>query len=293
MQDTPSDQVAGVYHRRVGDRVVTALLDGHFQGGLGLLTGIAEADAAALQHREFRAEPPRLGVNVFLIRGGPGGPVLVDTGASGAMGASLGRMRQGLASIGVEPASIRAVLMTHLHRDHCAGLLDADGAPAFPAAEIVLHQAELDFWTGEPPPGSDEARFAHARAMIAPYRAAGRVRAIASGDAVAGMSIVHLPGHTPGHSGWMLDGGGEALLIWGDVVHMPAVQLAEPGAGTVFDVDGAQAAATRRRTLDMAAADGLLVAGMHLDFPAFGHVARDGHGGRGYRWVPEMWDGGL
>jgi glyoxylase-like metal-dependent hydrolase (beta-lactamase superfamily II) len=293
MDDTPSDQAAGVYHRRVGDLVVTALLDGLFQASFGLLTGIAEADAAALQRRDFRADPPRLTVNAFLIRGGSAGPVLVDTGAAGAMGPTLGRLQRGLAAAGVEPASIRTVLLTHLHGDHCSGLLDADGAQAFPAAELVLHQAELDFWTeanaARAPDGAKPA-FAQAQATIAPYRAAGRVRGVTGGEAVPGVSIIHLPGHTPGHSGWTVGSGGDALLIWGDVVHMPGVQFAEPGAGVIFDTDGEQAAATRRRTLDMAAADRLLIAGMHLEFPAFGHVARDG---QSYRWVPETWDGGL
>jgi hypothetical protein len=69
-------------------------------------------------------------------------------------------------------------------------------------------------------------------------------------------------------------------------VHLPGVQFARPDAGMGFDVDGALAIATRRRIFDMAATDRLRVAGMHLDFPAFGHVVRDGSG---YRFVPEMW----
>jgi hypothetical protein len=36
----------------------------------------------------------------------------------------------------------------------------------------------------------------------------------------------------------------------------------------------------------MAATDRLLVAGMHLDFPAFGHVVR---AGGAYAFVPVVW----
>ena len=65
------------------------------------------------------------------------------------------------------------------------------------------------------------------------------------------------------------------------------MQFARPGAGMGFDVDGAQAIATRLRLMDMAATvDRQLVAGMHLDFPATAHVAR---AGEGYAFIPEVW----
>jgi glyoxylase-like metal-dependent hydrolase (beta-lactamase superfamily II) len=76
------------------------------------------------------------------------------------------------------------------------------------------------------------------------------------------------------------------LLIWGDIVHMPGVQFPRPDAGMGFDVDGVAAIETRKRIFDMAATDRLMVAGMHLDFPAFGHVTR---ASGGYAFVPEVW----
>ena len=94
------------------------------------------------------------------------------------------------------------------------------------------------------------------------------------------------PGHTPGHSGWLIASGAESLLIWGDIVHMPGVQFPRPGAGMGFDVDGDQAIATRQRIFDMAATDRLAVAGMHLDFPCFGHVAK---ASKGYAFIPNVW----
>jgi len=123
-----------------------------------------------------------------------------------------------------------------------------------------------------------------ARRVLEAYR--GRVREVAAGEVLPGVTVVPAPGHTPGHSGWLVASGGESLLIWGDVVHMPGVQFARPGAGMGFDIDGAQAIATRLRLMDMAATDRLLVAGMHLDFPAFGHVAR---AGESYAFIPEVW----
>ena len=83
-----------------------------------------------------------------------------------------------------------------------------------------------------------------------------------------------------------MESAGDAVLIWGDIVHMPALQLAAPEAGAVLDIDRAQGVATRRRVLDMVAAERLRVAGIHMDFPAFGHIAKSG---TGYRFVPDVW----
>ena len=101
-----------------------------------------------------------------------------------------------------------------------------------------------------------------------------------------GITRMPLHGHTPGHSGYVIDGGGQSLLIWGDVMHVPSLQAADPGIGMVYDVDASAAQASRRRALDIAVADDLLVAGMHLNFPAFHHVVKDG---TGYRLIAEPW----
>jgi len=75
------------------------------------------------------------------------------------------------------------------------------------------------------------------------------------------------------------------LLIWGDVVHLAAVQIPSPEAALVFDVDLQVARDTRRRTFDRVAADRLRVAGAHLDFPGFGYIVRQG---AGYRYEPDV-----
>jgi glyoxylase-like metal-dependent hydrolase (beta-lactamase superfamily II) len=84
-----------------------------------------------------------------------------------------------------------------------------------------------------------------------------------------------------------MESDGEGLFIWADVVHIAAYQFARPEWGLAFDTNPHMAAATRRRALERASGDGMLVAGMHLPFPGFGHVAREG---KGYRFVPAEWD---
>ena len=124
-----------------------------------------------------------------------------------------------------------------------------------------------------------------ATAVLAAY--ADRLRPIASGEAAPGVSAIPTPGHTPGHTAWLIESQGERLLIWGDVVHLPAIQFSNPEASVVYDLDSEGAAATRRRVLDMVAADRLPVAGVHLDFPCFGRVEARPSGG--FSYTAEIW----
>jgi glyoxylase-like metal-dependent hydrolase (beta-lactamase superfamily II) len=290
--ERPVRQAAGLYHRNVGDMTVTALNDGAFGAAFAYLTNIPESEAEALHVAAFRAVPPAISIACFLLRT-PSRLVLIDGGAGTLMGPGLGALDRNLAALGVEAGDIDTILLTHLHLDHVGGLYDAAGAAKFPNAELVVHADEAGFWGAEATlasaPSDDFRGWVQiARTCLAAYE--GRVRTLTSGEALPGVSIVAEPGHTPGHSGWMVSSGSESLLVWGDIVHMPGVQFARPGAGMGFDVDGAGAIASRRRIFDMAATDRLAVAGMHLDFPCFGHVAR---ASEGYAFVPEVWAPGL
>jgi glyoxylase-like metal-dependent hydrolase (beta-lactamase superfamily II) len=283
----PTHQTPGVHHRAVGDAVVTALNDGILEASFDLLTNIDPAEPPTLHQAAFRAIPPRITVNAFLVQIGER-LTLVDSGCGGVMGPSLGRLADNLAAMGVAPAAIDTVLLTHLHPDHVGGLVDAAGNALLPNAELIVPEAEPRFWQDDTvlaqAPEENRGFIQLARSVLAAYH--GRLRTIASGEALPGVTAIPAPGHTPGHTGWLIASGAESLLIWGDIVHLPGVQFARPDAGMSFDVDGAQAIATRRRMMDMAATDRLLVAGMHLDFPAFGHLAR---AGEGYAFIPEVW----
>ncbi len=280
----PAAQHSAVHHIAIGDMVVSAINDGAFVGSLDFVANIGADEAEQLQRSALRPVPPLFTVNTFLIRRADDSLVLVDTGCAGSMGPTLGNLPTHLAALDIEPADIGTVLLTHMHPDHANGLIDGAGEAVFPRAELVVHAAELAFWNRDDLPEAMGDYVRGARAAVAPYRA--RTRTIESGEVLPGITAVPEPGHTPGHTGYNVEAGGNALLIWGDIVHLPGIQFANPEAGLVFDVDRPQAVATRKRIMDMAASDNLLVAGMHLEFPAFGRVAR---GPGGYRFVPELW----
>lgn len=283
-----STPLPGVLRWTLGDLTVTALNDGYLQGSLGLVTGIAEEEAGALQAAGFRASDPRITLNAFLITGRGRKPLMIDTGMGSFGGDSLGRVPAALTAAGVRPEDIGTILLTHLHPDHAGGLIGAEGKARYPNAELVLHSDEADHWLGDGAlsraPDDAKPYFEIAHKATAPY--AGRLRTITSGEVAPGITAVPLPGHTPGHTGYLISSGSETLLMWADIVHLPAIQFRRPEAGVVFDVDGDQARETRKGLLDRTASERSFIAGAHLEFPALGYVARDR---QGYSFVPELW----
>lgn len=287
MSRTPNAQAPGLYHLALGDIFVTAVNDGTYQASFDLIAGIDAKECERIEGAAFRALPPKMTMNTFLLQIG-GHVALIDAGCGVSMGPTLGMTLSNLATMGIRPGDVDSILMTHLHPDHMNGLIDSDGGAVFPRAELVINESELQFFTNEcsvaRAPEEAKGFFADARAATAPYR--DRIRTVKNGPILPGVSALTLPGHTPGHTAWMVESSDDSVLIWGDIVHMPAVQLAAPQAGTILDIDPAQAVATRLRTLDMAIADRQRVAGIHMDFPAFGHITRAGDG---YAFVPQVW----
>ena len=284
-------QASGFYRRRVGDLVVTAINDGMIDLPLGAMRGVEPDGASAMLQEAFRAPSPRSSVNAFLVQGG-GSTVLIDTGAGDGMGPTMGRLQASLAAAGVAPDGVDAVVMTHLHPDHAGGLASPAGLAMFPKAELVIAQQEADFWLNEAvaaaAPDERKPYFAKAQAAVAPYRS--RLRLFSGTDVASSLQAHPLPGHTPGHTGYLVTSGSAALLIWGDVLHVQDVQARRPEVGVIFDADPEEAVRSRLRALDMAARDRLMVAGMHLHFPAFSHVVKRAEG---YALVPDAWSGSV
>ena len=268
--------------RMLGDLEVTAVYDGPHAIPFDFVLGVDGADCRRLEGES--GDMVTLSVNCFLIKHN-GKTILVDAGGGTTM-ATLGLLPGNLRALAVEPDAIDHILLTHLHRDHSNGLIDANGGAVFPRADVTLHQEEAAFYLDRKFTDADPERWrrgaAEAQRNVAPY--GGRMRRVRDGEVFPGIKAVLLPGHTPGHTGYLIEAGGERLLIWGDVIHLQRIQIPRPEAGLAFDVDADMARETRRKTFDWVAKEKLRVAGAHLDFPGFGTMVRDGGG---YRYVPE------
>lgn len=293
MVEVPGSQIPGVYHRRIGDIVVTALSDGYLDGVVEVMQNIAPTDATQMLTDNFRPGR-RTSVNCYLVYSA-GRLALVETGSGDYLLPTAGKLQQNLQAAGVNPADIDTVILTHMHPDHSAGLTDPKtGQRFFPNAELVVHQNEPKHWQddGAMNRADERARkmyFECAREQMAPYH--NQMRTFdGSVEVFPGITSIPLHGHTPGHSGYMIASGDKSLLIWGDIIHVPEVQVARPEVTMVFDTDPHQAAATRRRTFDMVATDKQLIAGMHVHFPGFAHLVKSGDG---YLMLPEPWDQGF
>ena len=286
-------QAPAVYRQNVGAFEVTVLKDGWLPIDAKNFTGDAEG-AARLLAAAFQSTPTPTSVNEWLVNTGDK-LVLVDTGTSNVFAPTLGRLPASLAAAGVSADAVDAVILTHMHPDHAAGLLTPSKAVAFPNASIHVNAAEYAFWTSAEmaaaAPESSRGFFAIAQAAIKRYADAGRVTTFKDGtEILPGFTAVEALGHTPGHTMIRLSSDGRDLLLWGDIVHNFALQFAEPQRSIAFDTDGATALASRLRVLDMASADKLMIAGSHLPFPGLGHVAK---AGSGYAYVPASWTADL
>jgi len=282
-------QVLGIQRRAVGDITVTALLDGYVELDPDALLANIEDDAVSrlLERAYLDAGPVATAINAYVLET-PTGTILVDGGAGDAFGPTAGDLPAALEAAGIAPADIDLVFCTHLHPDH-VGAFTRDGEARFASAELILHEAERAFWSDESNfAGADEQTRSFAQLAQAALDAYGdRTRTVQDKAEIApGLTARHLPGHTPGHTGVLVQSAGETLLLWGDIVHIGPIQFARPDVTIAFDVDPPTAAATRRTLLDEVATDRLLVAGAHVSFPSFGHVERRGDG---YGFAPARW----
>lgn len=263
--------------QQIGEFSITAISDGYLSASLDLLSNIDSMDASKLQQDAGVSDPSSIHINCYLVRG-RGRTILIDAGAGGFKQWG-GKLKVNLALAGVHTSDIDTILLTHAHPDHVGGLLDASGEATFPDAQLVVHQHEVSFWEddGNFSRASERARgnFLFARKVFDKYRE--KIRLFTGNEVLPGISAMSLPGHTAGHSGYRIESGGRSLLIWGDIVHFPQIQIARPDVSIAFDQDPLLSAETRSTLLDVVSSDNIVIAGMHLGELGFAHIRRKGN----------------
>src|SRR5207302_710268 len=218
MTPQPAHQIPGVYHRKIGDIVVTAISDGYLDGNLDVMRNVDLKKAHQVLREAFRPAR-RTSVNAFLIHS-RGRMAIIDTGSGNYLQPTAGFVQRNLAAAGIDPKSIDTVLLTPMHLDHSAGLTDmSNGQLFFPNAELVMHENEQAHWFDDGAMGKIDERsrqlyFLAGREQVAPYRT--RTRLFREGEVFPCVTAVPSPGHTPGHTAYLIASGNDQLMIWGD-----------------------------------------------------------------------------
>ena len=189
-----------------------------------------------------------------------------------------------LAAAGFARESVDLVVLTHLHGDHVGWntmLAGGRWVPTFPNARYLIVREEWEYWSR-----ADDPHFRiPLEDSVRPVVDAGMVEWVGVNHRIdANLRLVPTPGHTHAHVSVVIESGGARAITTGDLIHHP-LQCAHPEWNCRFDLDAAQARATRRDFLERAAADRALVFGTHFSAPSAGRVVAHG---AAFRFIPDF-----
>ena len=277
------------WHRlNLGNAEVTVISDGPLALGdpKGTFTGVPEDEMRKMLTDNFLSPTSIvLEQNSPIVNTGDK-LVLFDTGlgSTKGFGPTTGRQQKSMAEAGIKPADIDAVVFSHAHPDHVGGVVGDDGKPMFPNAQYYIAQSDLEFWTDEGKNNGPLKDFiAIARKNLLPVR--DRIVFYKDGqEFLPGIQAMSTPGHTVGHTIFMITSDGKSLAYLADLTHHPILLLEKPRMEFSYDTDPKQAAASRVKMLDMLAANKIAVMAYHYPWPGVGHVVKTGEG---FHYVPQ------
>lgn len=246
---------------QVGSFNLTVLPEMQNKGNKGILIGATDEMLAT--YMPDGTYPTA--INAFLLETADK-RILVDAGLGRNLSAHLETCK-------IKPEDIDIILLTHMHGDHIGGLL-TDGKKSFPAATLYVSQPEYDHWANDAKAGAVLDAYKENLHLFVPAEAG-----TTGEELLPGIQGIAIYGHTPGHTGYLLQSDGEQLLIWGDTAHAMDIQMPCPQVAVTYDVDPVQATASRQRILKYVADNKIRVAGMHIVYPGIGDIRKDGNNG--------------
>ena len=292
LRATPSEGAAstgnaGHFSYMIGDAKITAIHDGYFDMPLENFIGnapLAEVQAV-LANSSLPADILRIPFTSVVIEL-DGKTIVLDT-SYGEMGPpTAGQWMKNFKAAGFEPAGVDLIVFSHFHADHINGYRGKDGSTPFAKADVMVPAGEWDHWMDADrqasAPEALKGTFDNVHRVFDPIR--DTVKTFAPGqELVPGFTAIAAPGHTPGHMAFSLTSKGKTLMLLSDTSNQPQLFAPRPDFVAVFDMDGKQAAETRRKLFEKAAHEKAQVAFFHGPFPATGHLIEDG---QGFRFVP-------
>ena len=281
-------QAPNFYRFKIGSIEATVVSDGPLDLGApqpDIFKGVTKEEFGKILTENFLpTDKVKLEQNALVLNTGDK-LVLIDTGAGfqKLMGNDTGKLIANLKAAGIDPKDIDAVAITHAHPDHCWGLIGEDGAKVFPNAQIYMSQEDFDFWTdvGKAPNDMMKSFIEGTRKQLLPVRE--RIEFFKDGqEFVTGIQAIAAPGHTVGHTIFMVSSQGKSLCNTADLAHHHVIPLEKPRLEFVFDTDGRQGAATRIKIFGMLAAQRIPILAYHFPWPGIGYLAKQGEGFRYY-----------
>jgi len=275
-------QPAYFYRFPLGDAEVTVVSDGPLPLGppKGTFIGVPDEEVRKMLADNFLSTD-----NVVLEQNSPlvntgDKLILFDTGLGSAkfFGPTTGRQQKSMKEAGIKPEDVDAVVFSHAHPDHIGGVVDGSGKVLFPNAQFYIAQSDLDFWTDEGKTGGPMKDFIlHARKNLMPVR--DRIVFFKDGqEFLPGVQAIAAPGHTVGHTIFMITSNGKSLAFLGDLSHHPVLLLEKPRMLFSYDPEPKQTAETRVKLLDMIAANKIPVMTHHYAWPGIDHIAKKSEG---------------
>jgi glyoxylase-like metal-dependent hydrolase (beta-lactamase superfamily II) len=280
--EAPLEPTTGFYRYKVGDIEVTAVYDGIWRkphDPAFIKNASVDDTKAALAKAGLTTEFMPIPLTVIVLKIGDK-HIMVDAGSGvGQWQANATNLPANMKAAGIDRSQISTILVSHFHPDHVWGLMEkGTNAAVFPNAELIVNGAEYLWWT-------DPARVE----KLAPGRkAAGKRIAdvfptwknwkLVQDDAevAPGVRLIATPGHTPGHSAFLVTSGKDQLMVSNDAMYVPALLAPHPEWEGTYDQDGPMAVTTRRKLVDRVIADKMMICGAHFPFPGAGAFAKDG-----------------
>jgi glyoxylase-like metal-dependent hydrolase (beta-lactamase superfamily II) len=286
-QKTP-DPPKGFYQYKVGSVEVTALYDGIWEkphDPAFIKNASVEETVEALKTAGLPTDFVSIPLTVLVVTVN-GNHILIDAGSGGQWQPTAGKLHANMKAAGIDPAKIRTVLISHFHPDHIFGLMEkGTNKPVWPDAELIVSASEYKWWTEagrvEKLP---EARKPLGQRINTAFPTWKNFTLIEGEREVApGIQLVSAPGHTPGHTAFLIGSGNRQLMVSNDTAYVPALLAPHPDWQGAYDQDGPLAVKTRKAMLDRVIAEKMMICGAHFPFPGAGTFTKDG---AGYAFVP-------
>jgi len=281
------DQAPTFYRFKIGTAEATIISDGVLPLGdphVAFLGPTASEIDTMLTANFLPTQSAPLQQNTLVLNTGER-IIIFDNGMgiSKLFGDTTGKLLITLKQAGIDPKDVDALVMTHAHIDHCGGIAAADGTLNFPNARLYITESDYDYWTDEQKVGPKlKAFYDQTKHNLVPNKE--RITWVKDGQEILpGIHAIHAPGHTVGHTIYMINIGNDQLCYIGDLTHHPVLLLEKPLTEFAYDTDPKQSAQTRVKMLNMLAANKTMILAYHFPWPGLGHVAKDGEG---FRYFP-------